>query len=157
MAYKSKRGIPDAITRRELLADNPKQVDVAAAGKAYESHGMYSDALDCYLKANDPQALEALRAKAIDEDPWLLNRFALHGLVSEAQWLEAGEKAEAKGKLLHAAKAYRRAGKTERAEALQEKIDSFREEIQQPERGRWTPTAPQGEPQATEEEPTPAK
>ncbi|GIW71648.1 MAG: hypothetical protein KatS3mg102_1190 [Planctomycetota bacterium] len=146
MAWRrSASGLPDALERREILAGNRPGVDLDALGRAYLQAGWLSDALDCFERTGNREALAELRRLAIERDPFLLERLAALGEVSPAQWAEAARRAEAEGRELHAARCFARAGELEAATRAGERAAALRASLAYPARGRHEPrTSPPG-------------
>lgn len=132
-------GLPDAISRREILAGNPKfATDLAALGKRYLAGGRFSDAADCFEGSKSLDGLAEVKKVAIERDVFLLQRLAkIEGFaVSADEWRRAGERAAADGRDRSAAIAFERAGDAERAAAAKEKAAALRAELKPPARGR---------------------
>ena len=132
-------GLPDAISRREILAGNPKlAVDLKDLGRRYLQAGWLSDALDCFERSRDTAGLDEVKKRAIEGDTFLLTRLAkLEGYaVSPADWRQAAEKAERDGRERFGALGYERAGDAAAAEAAKAKVAAFRAELPRPTHGR---------------------
>jgi len=140
MKYKTGSGLPDAIERREILDGERKApCDLDELGAAYEAQGWLSDAKDCFERTGNAERLEALKAAAIEGDPFLLGRLALLLEVSPDDWRRAGDAAFDAGRFRSALVAFERAGDEARAAEARERVDAFSAEVRRPEHGRWTP------------------
>jgi hypothetical protein len=139
MPTKLPSGLPDAISRREILAGNPRfAVDLGELGRRYLAAGRRSDALDCFDRAKDAAGIEEIKKAAIEEDTFLLVRIAKSdpSRVTPDDWRRAAEKAEASGRDRLAALAWERAGEAARAEEAKKRLQAFRTELKPPTHGR---------------------
>ena len=137
--WKTKTGLPDAISRREILAGSAKEkVDLGELGRRYLDAGWLSDAIDCFERSHDTAKLEEVKRLAIEKDVFLLARLTrIEGFeVTPQDWRQAAEKALADGRDRSAATAFDRAGDAAQAAAAREKIAALRAELKPPTRGR---------------------
>jgi hypothetical protein len=131
-------GLPDAIERREILAGNRPSVDLGELGERYLAAGWLSDAIDCFERTKNMARLAEIKARAVDEDVFLLQRLARIGGVSVTvdDWRRAAEAALAAGRDRSAVIAFERAGDEEQAAAAKARVDAFRAELKPPTHGR---------------------
>lgn len=133
-------GLPDAITRREILAGNPRyaRIDLAELGRRYLTAEWLSDAIDCFERAEDRAGLDEVKRAAIERDVFALARLARveGGGVTPEEWRRAGEAAGDQGRDRAAALAFERAGDADKAAAAGERAAALQARLERPKRGR---------------------
>lgn len=106
-------GIPGCLKKRRLL--NEKGMSPQSCreyGEKFLESGWWEDALDFFLKGDDAAGLDKLKAHCLASgDAFLLARA---GERDPQVWLQVGEQALARGKLLFARKAFEQAGAAEK-------------------------------------------
>ena len=97
----AKSSIPDPLARRHLLEDALDPARARKIAEAYLAENRVHEALDFLRKADDREALEAVRDRAVEEgDPFLLRRAcaALGEEPGPERWQALARAAAAAGK-----------------------------------------------------------
>lgn len=109
-----------SLEKRDLLNRSAVAVSrLVQWGDQYREAGLLNDAIDFYERANDSEALEALRETISEQgDVFLYGRIlkALGREASPQEWIDIGEKARGLGKFAFAREAFKRGGLEEAEE-----------------------------------------
>ena len=118
--------LPSEERVRELTAD-PKLTNEQANqyGDLFLQAGKHPIAMMFFERSKDPSRLEKVKAEAVRSgDAFLLHgveRIA-PGLVTDAEWRDAGARAMTEGKFLFARDCYEKAGDADKAQAAREAL-----------------------------------
>jgi hypothetical protein len=116
--------LPSEERVRELTADPKLTRDQANEfGDLFLQAGKHPIAMMFFERSKDPSRLEKVKADAVRAG----DAFLLHGverispgLVTDAEWRDAGTRAMAEGKFLFARDCYEKAGEADKAQAARE-------------------------------------